>query len=81
MRDPIVEEVRNARQAHAKKFNHNLAAICKDLKRIESECGLSVISLPPRLLNRRSGASGLRFATQNRLQENSASGSVQEGNG
>ena len=31
MKDPIVEEVRKARQAHAKQFNHDLTAICADL--------------------------------------------------
>ena len=50
MKDPIVEEVRKARQAHAEEFNHDLAAICKDLRRIEGECGNPVVSLPPRLL-------------------------------
>ncbi len=50
MKDPIVEEVRKARQAHAEKFNHDLAAICKDLKMIESECGHRLVSLPPRLI-------------------------------
>ena len=38
MKDPIVEEVRKARLEHAKEFNHDLSAICKDLKRIEREC-------------------------------------------
>lgn len=50
MKDPIVEEVRKARQAHAEEFNHDFAAICRDLRRIESECGNPVVSLPPRLL-------------------------------
>ena len=31
--DPIVEEVRKVRQAHAAKFNYDLAAICADLKK------------------------------------------------
>jgi hypothetical protein len=39
MKDPIVEEVRKARQDHAKEFRHDLAAICNDLRRIEIECG------------------------------------------
>ena len=50
MRDPIVEEVRKAREAHAEEFGHNLAAICRDLKRIERECGHEIVSFPPRLL-------------------------------
>ncbi len=54
MKDPIVEEVRKARQAHAEEFNHDLEAICRDLKRIESECGHRVVSLLPRLLTKAS---------------------------
>jgi hypothetical protein len=53
MTDPIVEEVRAARLAHAQSLNHDLAAICADLKRIERECGHQVISLPPRRLTTR----------------------------
>jgi hypothetical protein len=50
MTDPIVEEVRAARQAHAEAWNHDLAAICEDLKRIERESGHPIVSFPPRLL-------------------------------
>ena len=52
MKDPIVEEVRKARQDHAKEFNHDLAAICNDLKRIEKQCGHRLVSFPPKLLIR-----------------------------
>ena len=31
-KDPIVEEVRQIRDAHAAKFNYDLKAICKDYK-------------------------------------------------
>ena len=54
MKDPIVEEVRKARQDHAKKFNHNLFEICEDLKRIERESGHKIVSLPSRLLTKAS---------------------------
>ena len=47
-KDPIVEEVRQAREAHAKKFNYDLWAIYEDLKKIEEECGLEVVSFPPK---------------------------------
>jgi len=47
-KDPIVEEVRQAREAHAKKFNYDLWAIYEDLKKIEEECGLDVVSFPPK---------------------------------
>ncbi len=50
MNDPIVEEVREARRKHAEKFNFNLHAICKDLKKIEKKCGHKVINFPPKLL-------------------------------
>lgn len=49
MKDPIIEEVRKARNDHAKKFNYDLTAISKDLKRIEKECGHRVVSLAPRI--------------------------------
>lgn len=35
--DPIVAEVRKARETHARRFGYNLARICHDLKRIERE--------------------------------------------
>ena len=35
--DPIVEEIRKYRQAHAKKFNYSLEAIVADLHRQENE--------------------------------------------
>lgn len=54
MKDPIVEEVRRARQDHAKQFNHDLVAICRDLKRIESVSGHTLLSLPPKLLTKAS---------------------------
>ncbi len=31
--NPILDEIRRFRDAHAKKFNYDLAAICEDLKR------------------------------------------------
>jgi len=53
MKDPIVEEVRKARQDHAKKFNYDLAAICNDLKRVErQQYGHRLVSFPPKLLTR-----------------------------
>ena len=50
MIDPIVEEVRKARQEHAKKFHHNLDEICNDLKKIEKESGHDIVSLEPKSL-------------------------------
>ncbi len=48
MRDPIVEEVRKARQAHAARFGNDLRAICEDLRRQEKSCGHRVVKLAAR---------------------------------
>jgi hypothetical protein len=47
-RDPIVDEVRAARQAHAASFGFDLAAMYADLKRQEHESGRTFVSYPPR---------------------------------
>ena len=48
MSDPIVDEVRNARMAHTRKFNGDLTAICRDMKSIQATCGHKIVRLPPR---------------------------------
>lgn len=45
--DPIVEEIRAVRDAHAAKFNYDLNAIFADLKRQERESGEVYVSYPP----------------------------------
>jgi len=35
--DPIVNEIRQIRQAYAERFNNDLHAICEDLRRQERE--------------------------------------------
>jgi len=35
--DPIIEEIRQIRHTYAAKFNHDLHAICDDLRRQERE--------------------------------------------
>lgn len=40
MNDPIVDEVRQVRDAHAARFNYDLEAIFQDIKRREKESGL-----------------------------------------
>lgn len=50
MKDPIVQEVRIARMAHARKFSYDLAAICNDLRSIEKRCGHRIVSRKPRLI-------------------------------
>lgn len=57
MKDPIVEEIRKIRQAHAAKFNYNLAAICADLKEKEKQCGHPVVSFPPKRRLRKTSSS------------------------
>lgn len=48
IRDPIVEEVRRARQKHAARFNYDLQAIFKDLKEKEKASGRRLVSYPPK---------------------------------
>ena len=48
MRDPIVEEIRKVREAHAARFNHDLDAICQDIREEEEKSGRTFITLPPR---------------------------------
>ena len=44
--DPIVEEVRKARDAYAKQFNYDLDAIYRDLKAKEGQSGRRVVPCP-----------------------------------
>ena len=48
MRDPIVEEIRKVREAHAARFNNDLDAICEDIRKQEELSGRTFIHLPPR---------------------------------
>lgn len=48
MKDPIVEEVRKHRMEHTQKFGGGLAAICADLRSIQSASGFRVVRLPAR---------------------------------
>jgi hypothetical protein len=43
MNDPIVDEVRQIRDAHAARFNYDLDAIFRDLKEREKKSGLVFI--------------------------------------
>ena len=47
-KDPIVEEVRRNREEYAARFNHDLAAICRDLRERQQKSGRKVVSLPPK---------------------------------
>ena len=46
--DPIVAEVRKARDEHAAKFNYDLDAIFRDLKEKERTSGRKYVRYPPR---------------------------------
>jgi len=52
-KDPIVEEVRAARQRHAARFNHDLDAIAADLRKKQEELGRPVVFLPPKRVQRK----------------------------
>jgi hypothetical protein len=59
--DPIVEEVRKVRDAHAKQFNYDLKAIYSDLKQREQGSGRRYVSLAPkRLVNEIAGSAPSR---------------------
>ena len=48
MKDPIVEEIRRIRHAHAARFNFDLRAICKDLREKERTCGHPLAAHAPK---------------------------------
>ena len=51
-KDPIVEEVRIARDNYAKKFNYDLDAICRDLQEKQRKRKRTVVSFPPKRVKR-----------------------------
>jgi len=53
--DAIVEEVRQYRDAHAKKFNYDLKKICEDLKKKEKNYGNRIVSLPAKYNSKKTG--------------------------
>jgi hypothetical protein len=46
--DPIVEEVRKAREEFVREFNYDFHAMCEELRREQKRSGVPVVSLPPR---------------------------------
>jgi hypothetical protein len=46
--DPIVEEVRSAREAYARQFDFDLWALYRDLQEQERTSRRELVSLPPR---------------------------------
>lgn len=49
--DPIVEEVRAAREAYAEEMHHDLATICADLRRRQAAHEKRVVGFRPRPLS------------------------------
>jgi hypothetical protein len=47
-RDPIVEEVRKAREEYARQFNFNLREMVADLQRRERDSGRKTVSFVPK---------------------------------
>ncbi len=47
-KDPIVEEVRAARQKHAARFNYDLRKIAEDLKKKQEHSRPTTVSYPPK---------------------------------
>ena len=50
MKDPIVKEVRKARDAHAQSFNYDLRAIFADIRRQQKESKRRYVSFPAKRL-------------------------------
>jgi hypothetical protein len=48
IKDPIVEEVRKEREAHAAKFNYDIRAIYEDIKKQEKKNKRKFVTLPPK---------------------------------
>jgi hypothetical protein len=51
MNDPIVDEVRKAREEYAAKFNFDLDAICKDIQKKQSKRRKKPVSFKPKKVN------------------------------
>jgi len=48
MNDPVVAEIRKAREEYARKFNYDFELMCDDLQRRQKESGARFVSLPKR---------------------------------
>ena len=48
MNDPIIDEIRKVREAHASQFNFDLDAIFRDIKEREKQGRRKFVSFPPR---------------------------------
>lgn len=50
MEDPVVEEIRQARDADTKQFNYDLDAVCDNLRQREKGSAIPAVTLPPKHL-------------------------------
>ena len=50
MKDPIMAEIRQIREAYAKRFNYDVHAMLRDLKERQIQNGRKTVSLPPKRL-------------------------------
>ncbi|MCY3873351.1 MAG: hypothetical protein OXF88_03545 [Rhodobacteraceae bacterium] len=46
--DPIISEVRAVRDAHAARFDYDVAAIIRDIREMQEESGLNYVCRPGR---------------------------------
>ena len=49
--DPILAEIRRAREAYAEQFAGDIRAMLADLRRRQQESGRPVVSRPPKRIN------------------------------
>ena len=49
MKDPIIEEIRYYRDQHAKQFNYDLDAICKDYQAHQTQAGDRLVRRRPNI--------------------------------
>jgi hypothetical protein len=53
MKDPINEEIHKYREEQARRFNFDLAALCRDLRAWQRTHQLKVVRLPPQKISPR----------------------------
>ncbi len=57
-RDPIVAEVRRAREQYSARFGHDIKAICRAAREEQAKSGRPVVSLKPKPLAEAIGTEG-----------------------
>lgn len=62
--DPIVSEIRRLRNQYASKFDHNLAAICNDLRELHRKSGRPMVRRKPVRLSGNDNTNGHHVAEQ-----------------